>query len=154
MIFKLLFIWLKIIDFELTEHIDVRFHFIRDAIEEGTIKVLNFITDDYSTDMLTKIVSLAKFAHCMDLREYASTNATLREELLCGASILTKVWFFLFLTMNFPIILNVLSRVVQTHAWNANQLVEIDRIGLIFVMTQFIKSWWSLPYPPSRKTKP
>ena len=52
---------------ERTKHIDVRFHFIRDVVEEGTIKVVKVITDDNAADMLTKIVPLAKFAHCKDL---------------------------------------------------------------------------------------
>lgn len=51
---------------ERTKHIDVRFHFIRD-VEEVTIKVVKVITDDNAEDMLTKIVPLAKFAHCKDL---------------------------------------------------------------------------------------
>ena len=31
---------------ERTKHIDVRFHFIRDVIEDGAIKVVKLITDD------------------------------------------------------------------------------------------------------------
>ena len=52
---------------ERTKHIDVRFHFIRDVVEKGAIKVEKVITDDNAADMLTKIVQLAKFAHCKDL---------------------------------------------------------------------------------------
>ena len=48
---------------ERTKHIDVRFHFIRDVVNEGVIKVENVITDDNAADMLTKVVPLAKFAH-------------------------------------------------------------------------------------------
>ena len=50
-----------------TKHIDVKFHFIRDVVEQGAIKVEKVITDDNATDMLPKIVLLAKFAHCKDL---------------------------------------------------------------------------------------
>ena len=49
------------------KHIDVRFHFIRDVVEEGAIKIEKVITNDNGVDMLTKIVPLAKFAHCKDL---------------------------------------------------------------------------------------
>ena len=52
---------------ERTKHIDVRFHFIQDVVEKGAIKVEKVITDDNAADMLTKIVPLAKFAHCKDL---------------------------------------------------------------------------------------
>ena len=52
---------------ERIKHIDVRFHFIRDVVEKGAIKVEKVITDDNAADMLTKIVPLAKFAHCKDL---------------------------------------------------------------------------------------
>lgn len=52
---------------ERTKHIDVKFHFIRDVIEEGAIKVEKVITDDNAANMLTKIVLLAKFAHRKDL---------------------------------------------------------------------------------------
>ena len=41
---------------ESTKHIDIRFHFIRDVVEEGAIKVEKVITDDNDADMLTKIV--------------------------------------------------------------------------------------------------
>ncbi|WMV20388.1 hypothetical protein MTR67_013773 [Solanum verrucosum] len=53
--------------YERTKHIDVSFHFIRDVVEERSIKVEKVITNDKIADMLTKRVSLAKFAHCKDL---------------------------------------------------------------------------------------
>ncbi|XP_049397407.1 UPF0481 protein At3g47200-like [Solanum stenotomum] len=52
---------------EHTKHIDVIFHFIRDVIEDGDIKVEKVITDNNVADMLTKTVLLAKFAHYKDL---------------------------------------------------------------------------------------
>ncbi|XP_069147987.1 secreted RxLR effector protein 161-like [Solanum lycopersicum] len=53
---------------EHTKHVDVRFHFIRDIVEEGAIKVeKKVITDDNFEDTLTKIVLLSKFARYKDL---------------------------------------------------------------------------------------
>ena len=46
-----------------TKHIDVKFHFIRDVVEQGAIKVEKVMRDDNAADLLTKIVPLVKFAH-------------------------------------------------------------------------------------------
>jgi hypothetical protein len=45
-----------------TKHIDVRYHFIRDAIENGTFDVIHISTDDMVADVLTKGLSREK--HC------------------------------------------------------------------------------------------
>ncbi|XP_055835106.1 secreted RxLR effector protein 161-like [Solanum dulcamara] len=55
---------------------------------ERDIKIEKVITDDKATDMLTKIVPLVHTARTW--REYASTNATLGEQLLDGASVFNK----------------------------------------------------------------
>ena len=44
-----------------TKHIDIKFHFVRDVIEEGELKVCKISTHDNPADMLTKPVSVAKF---------------------------------------------------------------------------------------------
>ena len=46
---------------ERTKHIDIKFHFVRDVIEEGELKVCKISTHDNPADMLTKPVSVAKF---------------------------------------------------------------------------------------------
>ena len=43
-----------------TKHIDVRYHFVRDVIEEGDISLMKVHTEN-STDMLTKVVTGSKF---------------------------------------------------------------------------------------------
>ncbi|WMV20389.1 hypothetical protein MTR67_013774 [Solanum verrucosum] len=63
-----------------TKHIDVRFHFIRDVIEEGVIKVEKIITNDNVADMFTKIFCLPSLHTTRTWREYASTDATLGEQ--------------------------------------------------------------------------
>ena len=50
-----------------TKHIDVRFHFVREIIEEGQISLCKISTSDNPADMLTKVVSGIKFQHCLDL---------------------------------------------------------------------------------------
>ena len=49
------------------KHIDVRFHFVREILEEGDIELQNIHTKENPIDMLSKIVSGVKFAHCKEL---------------------------------------------------------------------------------------
>ena len=46
-----------------TKYIDVRFHFVREILEEGDIELLKIHTSENPADMLTKVVSGVKFAH-------------------------------------------------------------------------------------------
>ena len=50
-----------------TKHIDVRYHFVREIIEEGGVLVQKIKTHDNPADMLTKVVTTIKFNHCLDL---------------------------------------------------------------------------------------
>ncbi|PSS08126.1 Endonuclease [Actinidia chinensis var. chinensis] len=50
-----------------TKHIDVRFHFIREILNEGDVLLEKISTKDNPADMLTKVVSGIKFKHCLDL---------------------------------------------------------------------------------------
>ena len=50
-----------------TKHIDVRYHFIREILEEGGVTIRKIRTDDNPADMLTKVVTSIKFQHCLDL---------------------------------------------------------------------------------------
>jgi hypothetical protein len=45
---------------EKSKHIDIRYHFIRDIIEKGLVKVCKISTDNNPADMMTKHVSVAK----------------------------------------------------------------------------------------------
>jgi hypothetical protein len=51
-----------------TKHIDVRYHFVRDIVEEGHISLAKVHTDENLADMLTKVVSGSKFQHCLNLQ--------------------------------------------------------------------------------------
>ena len=50
-----------------TKHIDVRYHFVWEIIEEGGVLVLKIKTDDNPANMLTKVMTTIKFNHCLDL---------------------------------------------------------------------------------------
>ncbi len=48
-----------------TKHIDVRYHFIRDLQEEGTIKIQFLPTEKQPADMLTKSLNHPSFSRCL-----------------------------------------------------------------------------------------
>ena len=52
---------------EKTKHIDIKFHFVRDVIEEGELKVCKISTHNNPADMLTKPVPVVKFELCSSL---------------------------------------------------------------------------------------
>ena len=52
---------------ERTKHIDIKYHFVRDVIEEGKLKVCKISTHDNPADMFTKPVPGAKFELCSGL---------------------------------------------------------------------------------------
>ena len=52
---------------ERTKHIDVRYHYIRDVIAQGDIKVCKINTCDNPADMMTKSVPITKFELCSSL---------------------------------------------------------------------------------------
>jgi len=45
------------------KHIDVRFHFVREILKEGDVMLEKIHTKKNPTDMLTKVVSGAKFKY-------------------------------------------------------------------------------------------
>ena len=53
--------------YEKTKHIDVRLHFVRLEVSKGAAKMLKINTKENLTDMLTKVVSYAKFSLYMNL---------------------------------------------------------------------------------------
>ncbi|KAK3033756.1 hypothetical protein RJ639_034198 [Escallonia herrerae] len=58
---------------ERTKHIDVRFHFIRDVVSQGTIMVEKIsTTDENPANMMTKHIPKIKFKHCLDLISISS----------------------------------------------------------------------------------
>ena len=52
---------------ERTKHIDVRYHYIRDVVAEGKLKVCKISTHDNPADMMSKPVPTNKFELCSGL---------------------------------------------------------------------------------------
>ncbi|KAH9790306.1 Integrase catalytic domain-containing protein [Citrus sinensis] len=50
-----------------TKHIDVRFHFVREIVDDGKILLQKIKTAENPADMLTKVVMTIKFKHCLNL---------------------------------------------------------------------------------------
>jgi hypothetical protein len=50
-----------------TKHIDIKYHFIRDIVAEGKIKVDKIYTDENSANMITKSLFNTKFKYCLNL---------------------------------------------------------------------------------------
>ncbi|KAM2380536.1 hypothetical protein EV1_040838 [Malus domestica] len=48
-----------------TKHIDIRYHWIRDAIENKMLQLKKIHTDNNSSDMLTKVVTKSKLEFCI-----------------------------------------------------------------------------------------
>ncbi|MCO5562243.1 hypothetical protein L7F22_015869 [Adiantum nelumboides] len=50
-----------------TKHVDVRYHFIRDILEDKRLQLVKVHTDDNPVDLLTKRLSSERFAHLKEL---------------------------------------------------------------------------------------
>ena len=50
-----------------TKHIDFRYHFIREIISSGVIKLEKVFTEENPADMATKVLLVNKFRHCLSL---------------------------------------------------------------------------------------
>ncbi|MCO5556931.1 hypothetical protein L7F22_010486 [Adiantum nelumboides] len=50
-----------------TKHVDVRYHFIREVLEDKRLQLVKVHTDDNPADLLTKSLSSERFAHCREL---------------------------------------------------------------------------------------
>jgi len=50
-----------------TKHIDVKYYFVRDVLEDGDIEVKKIYTKDNLADMLTKVIPVVKYNHCKNL---------------------------------------------------------------------------------------
>ncbi|KAH9687881.1 Integrase catalytic domain-containing protein [Citrus sinensis] len=63
---------------ERTKHIDIKFHFIRNEVSKGAVKMSKVHTYENPADMLTKVVTTAKFKVCLSLASLGITS------LACG----------------------------------------------------------------------
>ncbi|GJW83270.1 putative RNA-directed DNA polymerase [Tanacetum coccineum] len=58
-----------------TKHIDIRYHWIRDAIEDGMFEFNKVYTDDNASDMLTKAVAREKLKVCCSIAGMANSSS-------------------------------------------------------------------------------
>ncbi|MCO5556827.1 hypothetical protein L7F22_010380 [Adiantum nelumboides] len=49
------------------KHVDVKYHFIKDVLDDKRLHLVKVHTDDNPTDLLTKTLSPERFAHCREL---------------------------------------------------------------------------------------
>jgi hypothetical protein len=59
-----------------TKHIDVRYHFIREAVEDGKVSMVYIPTDENPADIFTKPLAKAKFRHFVELLGLRPINGT------------------------------------------------------------------------------
>ena len=52
---------------EKMKYIDVKYHYVRDVVAQGKLKICKISTHDNLADMLTKSVHVAKFELCSSL---------------------------------------------------------------------------------------
>lgn len=52
---------------ERTNHINIKMHYIRDIIAQDIVSVMKVVNEDNPTDILTKVVYIAKLKHCLNL---------------------------------------------------------------------------------------
>jgi len=52
---------------EMTKHIDVRLHFIKDVVEFEEVKIVKIASEDNLAYLFTKSLPRSKFKHCLDL---------------------------------------------------------------------------------------
>ena len=50
-----------------TKHVDVKYHFIREVLEDKRLQLIKVHTDDNHADLLTKGLPSERFAHCQEL---------------------------------------------------------------------------------------
>ena len=50
-----------------TKHIDVRYHFVREILEEDEILLQKIPTAENPANMTTKVVTCVKFQHCLNM---------------------------------------------------------------------------------------
>ncbi|RDX84077.1 hypothetical protein CR513_34927, partial [Mucuna pruriens] len=56
------------------KHIDVRYHWIRDALDVKRLELTKVHTDDNGADMMTKAVLRGKFEACYEIARLAITS--------------------------------------------------------------------------------
>ncbi len=69
--------------YERTKHIDIKYHYIRDVVAQGKLKVCTISPHDNPADIMTKHVPVAKFEFCSSLvgRVFLPSNKLVRYQI-------------------------------------------------------------------------
>jgi len=54
------------VDHEKSKHINIKYHYIRDMVQKGAVKLQYISTDEQTSDILTKPLSKVKFEYFRD----------------------------------------------------------------------------------------
>ena len=57
-----------------TKHIDVRYHYVRECVESGTITIEHVASEDMPADILTKGLPIAKNQRCVGFLKMCATQ--------------------------------------------------------------------------------
>jgi len=52
-----------------SKHIEIRYHWIRDVLEEKVVELVKVHTDDNGSDMMTKVLGKEKYEYCRRLAD-------------------------------------------------------------------------------------
>jgi Reverse transcriptase (RNA-dependent DNA polymerase)./Integrase core domain. len=62
-----------------TKHIDVRHHFVREAVQKKKLRLEHVSTDDMIADMLTKALPKTKHMRCLDMLGLGTLNSSFKD---------------------------------------------------------------------------
>jgi hypothetical protein len=86
-----------------TKHIDVRYHWLREAIDKDELKLSKVSTNDNPADMLTKVVTHEKHKLCADIVGLRNVRQRLEGEICCLPASFSAPFFDIATMPNFDI---------------------------------------------------
>ena len=63
---------------EMTKHINVKMHFVREIVAGRIAVVVKISTEDNPIDMITKTITTGKFRHCLNLINVQECSSPLK----------------------------------------------------------------------------
>ena len=63
---------------EMTKHINVKMHFVREIVAGGAVVVVKISTEDNLVDMITKTITTDKFRQCLNLINIQGCSSPLK----------------------------------------------------------------------------
>ena len=94
-----------------TKHIDVRYHWLREAIDKDELKLSKVSTNDNPADMLTKVVTHEKHKLCADIVGLRNVRQRLEGEICCLPASFSAPFFDIATKSSFDIV--TMSTIVE-----------------------------------------